>query len=144
MHTVRRSLQTPDPDEPYLIEGPNATEMKDMINQAISSGNYYKLYNEAIEILKAWEHTDDVNRIKQAAFSCKILKVTWPYYKLVNRGFLNAKIKALNTLREKLLRGIDPEVKEREFIMAICGGLYDEWLEAIRWQAERATRITLQ
>ncbi|KAG5742535.1 hypothetical protein H9Q70_014669, partial [Fusarium xylarioides] len=53
MHTVRRSLQTPDPDKPYLTEGPNATEMKDMINQAISSSNYYKLYDKAIEILKA-------------------------------------------------------------------------------------------
>ncbi|KAG5768069.1 hypothetical protein H9Q73_013970, partial [Fusarium xylarioides] len=53
MHTVRRSLQTPDPDEPYLTEGPNATEMKDMIDQAISSGDYYKLYDKAIEILKA-------------------------------------------------------------------------------------------
>ncbi|KAG5787500.1 hypothetical protein H9Q69_013421 [Fusarium xylarioides] len=143
MH-IRRSLQTPDPDEPYLIEGPNATEMKDMIDQAISSGDHYKLYDEAIEILKAWEHTDDVNRIKRAAFGCEILKVTWPYYKLVDRGFLNAEIKALNALREKLLRGTDPEVKEREFIMAIRGGLYNEWLEAIGWQAERATRITPQ
>ncbi|KAG5758497.1 hypothetical protein H9Q72_013366 [Fusarium xylarioides] len=53
MHTVRRSLQTPDPDKPYLTEGPNATEMKDMIDQAISSGDHYKLYDEAIEILKA-------------------------------------------------------------------------------------------
>ncbi|KAG5751843.1 hypothetical protein H9Q72_014483, partial [Fusarium xylarioides] len=52
MH-IRRSLQTPDPDEPYLTEGPNATEMKDMIDQAISSSDHYKLYDEAIEILKA-------------------------------------------------------------------------------------------
>ncbi|KAG5747827.1 hypothetical protein H9Q72_014493, partial [Fusarium xylarioides] len=74
MH-IRRSLQTPDPDEPYLTEGPNATEMKDIIDQAISSGDHYKLYNKAIEILKAKEHTDDINRIKRAAFSCKILKV---------------------------------------------------------------------
>ncbi|KAG5786476.1 hypothetical protein H9Q69_014401, partial [Fusarium xylarioides] len=73
-----------------------------------------------------------------------ILKVTWPHHKLVDRGFLNAKIKALNALGEKLLRGTDPEVEEREFIMAIRGGLYDEWLEAIGWQAERAMRITLQ
>ncbi|KAG5742574.1 hypothetical protein H9Q72_014560, partial [Fusarium xylarioides] len=121
MHTVRRSLQTPDPDEPYLTEGPNATEMKDMIDQAISSSAHYKLYNEAIEILKAWEHTDDVNRIKRAAVGCKILMVTWPHHKLVNRGFLNAEIKARNAHREKLLRGTDLEVKEREFIMAIRG-----------------------
>ncbi|KAG5742409.1 hypothetical protein H9Q72_014616, partial [Fusarium xylarioides] len=78
MHTVRRSLQTPDPDETYLTEGPNATEMNDMIDQAISSSDHYKLYNEAIEILKAWEHTEDVNRIKRAAVGCKILMVTWP------------------------------------------------------------------
>ncbi|KAG5800989.1 hypothetical protein H9Q74_014502, partial [Fusarium xylarioides] len=42
MH-IRRSLQTPDPDEPYLTEGPNATKMKDMIDQAISSSDHYKL-----------------------------------------------------------------------------------------------------
>ncbi|KAM5522748.1 hypothetical protein FOXYSP1_13091 [Fusarium oxysporum f. sp. phaseoli] len=44
---VRRSLQIPDPDEPYLIKGHDVTYK---IKQAIKKDNHGKLYNIAIEI----------------------------------------------------------------------------------------------
>ncbi|KAF5593716.1 hypothetical protein FPANT_5082 [Fusarium pseudoanthophilum] len=93
--------------------------MKDMIDEAISSGDHCELYDQAMEILKAWEYTDEVNRITQAAFGCEILMITWHHHELVDRGFLNAEIEALNKLEEKLFKGADLEVDEREFVMAI-------------------------
>ncbi|SCO77490.1 uncharacterized protein FRV6_01702 [Fusarium oxysporum] len=51
MPAVRRSLQTPDPDEPYLTEG---HDIINIINQAIKEDGHDKLRDMAIEIRKAW------------------------------------------------------------------------------------------
>ncbi|EXL90352.1 hypothetical protein FOIG_16395 [Fusarium odoratissimum NRRL 54006] len=37
---LRRSLQTPDPDEPYLTEGHDVIDMIDMIDQAIKEDGH--------------------------------------------------------------------------------------------------------
>ncbi|KAJ0149879.1 Uncharacterized protein HZ326_7555 [Fusarium oxysporum f. sp. albedinis] len=97
---LRRSLQTPDPDEPYLTKG---HDVIDMIDQAIKEDGYDRLRDMAMEIGKAWLHKDDASRVRLAAFGCEIL-----------------------LLIEKLNRG----------------GLYDEWLEAIRGQAKRVLEKT--
>jgi hypothetical protein len=47
MPAVRRSLQAPDPDEPYLTKGHDVTRK---IEQAIKKDNHSKLYDIAIEI----------------------------------------------------------------------------------------------
>jgi hypothetical protein len=41
-----------------------------------------------------------------------------------------------------LLRGVNPSRREREFVKALRGGLYDEWLGAIRGQAKRVLEKT--
>ncbi|TXC08194.1 hypothetical protein FocTR4_00004219, partial [Fusarium oxysporum f. sp. cubense] len=45
--------------------------------------------------------------------------------------------KLLYKLEGKLLRGVNLSQREREFVKALCGGLYNEWLEAIWWQAKK-------
>ena len=61
MMPVRRSLQTPDPDEPYLTEG---HDVIDMIDQAMKEDGYDKLRDMAIEIGKAWLHKDDASSVR--------------------------------------------------------------------------------
>ncbi|KNB07730.1 hypothetical protein FOXG_08812 [Fusarium oxysporum f. sp. lycopersici 4287] len=45
-------------------------------------------------------------------------------------------------LSTALLQGVNPSRREREFVKALRGGLYDEWLEAIRGQAKRVLEKT--
>ncbi|KAG7404012.1 hypothetical protein Forpe1208_v015877 [Fusarium oxysporum f. sp. rapae] len=60
MPAVRRSLQTPDPDEPYLTEG---HDVIDMIDQAIKEDDHDELRDMAMEIGKAWLARDDASRV---------------------------------------------------------------------------------
>ncbi|QKD52155.2 uncharacterized protein FOBCDRAFT_219553 [Fusarium oxysporum Fo47] len=53
---VRRSLQTPDPNEPYLTEG---HDVIDMIDQAIKKDDHGKLRDMAMEIGIDWGKEDD-------------------------------------------------------------------------------------
>ncbi|KAK8140672.1 hypothetical protein G3M48_002788 [Beauveria asiatica] len=94
---LRRSLQTPDPDKPYLTEG---HDVIDMIEEALA-------------------------RDKKG------------------KGFLDLKIEKLSKLEGKLLAGVNPSQRERKFVKALrLGGLYDEWLEASRWQAKEVLEKT--
>ncbi|EXM17052.1 hypothetical protein FOTG_14686 [Fusarium oxysporum f. sp. vasinfectum 25433] len=140
---LRRSLQTPNPNEPYLTEG---HDVIDIINQAIKEDGYNKLRDIAIEIGKAWLHKDNASRIRLAAFSCEILLLIHPLYNTylpIKEAFLNSKIEKLNRLKEKLMRGANPSRRERKFIKALrLGSLYDKWLEAIRGQAKRVLKKT--
>ncbi|KAG5786557.1 hypothetical protein H9Q69_014360 [Fusarium xylarioides] len=113
-----------------------------MINLFINRDDHADLRDMAMEIGLTWQRKDDASRIKRAAFGCEVLKVTWPHYRLIKRGFLNGEIRQLNELEGKLLRGTDLTINESDFIMAIRGGLYDEWLEAIRGQAKRVLEKT--
>jgi hypothetical protein len=47
MPAVRRSLRTPDPNEPYLTEG---HDVIDMIDQSIKKDDHGKLRDMAMEI----------------------------------------------------------------------------------------------
>jgi hypothetical protein len=140
---VRRSLQTPDPDEPYLIKG---HDVIDIIDQAIKEDGHNKLRDIAIEIRKAWLHKDNASCVRLAAFGCKILLLIYPLYNTyppIKEAFLNSEIEKLNRLKGKLVRGANLSRRERKFIKALClGGLYDEWLEAIRGQAKRVLEKT--
>ncbi|SCO78522.1 uncharacterized protein FRV6_02735 [Fusarium oxysporum] len=140
---VRRSLQTLNPDEPYLTEG---HDVIDMIDQAIKEDSHDKLRDMAMEIGKAWLHKDDASRVRLAAFSYKILLLIHPLYDTyppIKEAFLNSEIEKLNRLKGKLVRGANPSRRERKFIKALrLGGLYDEWLEAIRGQAKRVLEKT--
>ncbi|KAJ9414823.1 hypothetical protein QL093DRAFT_2449314 [Fusarium oxysporum] len=133
MPAVRRSLQTPDPGKPYLIEGHD-------------EDSYDTLRNIAIEIREAWLYRDNASCIRLAAFSCKILLLIYPLYNsypLIKAAFLNSKLEELNRLKGKLVRGANLSRREMKFIKALClGGLYDEWLEAIQRQAKRVFKKT--
>ncbi|EXA32421.1 hypothetical protein FOVG_16342 [Fusarium oxysporum f. sp. pisi HDV247] len=139
---VRRSLQTPDPDEPYLTKG---HDVIDIIKEALARDKKGKgdiLRMKAMEIGDAWDHKDDTSCIRLALFGYKILLLVWPHHKLINRGFLSLKIEELNRLKGKLVRGVNPSRRERKFVKALRGSLYDEWLEAIRGQAKRVLEKT--
>ncbi|SCO91260.1 uncharacterized protein FRV6_15388 [Fusarium oxysporum] len=139
---VRRSLQTPDPDEPYLTEG---HDVIDMIDQAIKEDGHDKLRDMAMEIGKAWLHKDDASCVRLAAFGCEILLLVHPLYDTyppIKEAFLNSEIEKLNRLKGKLVRGANLSRRERKFVKALRGGLYDEWLEAIRGQAKRVLEKT--
>ena len=126
MPAVRRSLQTPDPDEPYLTKG---HDVIDMIEEALARDKKGKgdiLRMKAIEIRDAWDHKDDTSRIRLALFGCEILLLTWPHHKLIDRGFLNLEIEELNRLKGKLVRGVNPSRRERKFVKALRGGLYNK------------------
>ncbi|EXL65761.1 hypothetical protein FOPG_18032, partial [Fusarium oxysporum f. sp. conglutinans race 2 54008] len=72
-----------------------------------------------------------------------ILLLLWPYHQLIDKGFLNREIELLYKLEGKLLRGVNPSRREREFVKALrLGGLHDEWLKAIRWQAKKVLEKT--
>ncbi|KAH7147261.1 hypothetical protein DER46DRAFT_486371, partial [Fusarium sp. MPI-SDFR-AT-0072] len=65
---VRRSLQTSDPDEPYLTEG---HDVIDMIEEALARDKKGKgdiLRMKVMEIGDAWDHKDDASRIRLAVF----------------------------------------------------------------------------
>ncbi|TXB97121.1 hypothetical protein FocTR4_00011589 [Fusarium oxysporum f. sp. cubense] len=49
--------------------------------------------------------------------------------------------KELSELKGKLLRGMNLSQREREFIKALCGSLYNKWLKAIREQAKRVLKL---
>ncbi|SCO76924.1 uncharacterized protein FRV6_01136 [Fusarium oxysporum] len=139
---LRRSLQTPDPNEPYLIKG---HDVIDIIEEALARDKEGKgdiLRIKAMEIRDAWDHKDDISRIRLALFGCEILLLIWPHYKLIDRGFLDLEIEELNRLKGKLVRGVNPSRRERKFVKALRGGLYDDWLEAIRGQAKRVLEKT--
>ncbi|KAL9566945.1 hypothetical protein ACKAV7_008714 [Fusarium commune] len=140
---VRRSLQTSDPDEPYLTEG---HDVIDMIEEALARDKKGKgdiLRMKVMEIGDAWDHKDDASRIRLAVFGCEILLLTWPHHKLIDRGFLDLEIEELSKLEGKLLAGVNPSRRERKFVKALrLGGLYDEWLEAIQWQAKKVLEKT--
>ncbi|KAF6521518.1 hypothetical protein HZS61_015776 [Fusarium oxysporum f. sp. conglutinans] len=73
---LRRSLQTPDPDEPYLTKG---HDVIDMIEEALARDKKGKgdiLRMKAMEIGDAWDYKDDTSRIRLALFGCKILLLT--------------------------------------------------------------------
>ncbi|KAJ9418020.1 hypothetical protein QL093DRAFT_2376356 [Fusarium oxysporum] len=143
MPAVRRSLQTPDPGEPYLTEG---HDVINMIDQAIKEDSHDKLRDIAIEIGEAWLHRDNTSCIRLAAFSCKILLLIYPLYNshpLIKAAFLNSELEELNRLKGKLVRGANLSRRERKFMKALrLGGLYDKWLEAIRGQAKRVLEKT--
>ncbi|KAF5251526.1 hypothetical protein FOXYS1_14754 [Fusarium oxysporum] len=142
---VRRSLQTPDPDEPYLTEG---HDVINMIEEALARDKKGKgdiLRMKAMEIGDAWDRKDDASRVRLAAFGCEILQLVHPLYESdppITEAFLNSEIGELNELKGKLLRGANPSRRERQFVKVIRGGLYDEWLEAIRWQAKKVLENT--
>ncbi|WP_205558825.1 hypothetical protein, partial [Pectobacterium brasiliense] len=73
-----------------------------------------------------------------AAFGCEIVLLVHPLYNTyppIKEAFLNSEIEKLNRLKGKLVRGANPSRRERKFVKALrLGGLYDEWLEAIRGQ----------
>ncbi|EXM16912.1 hypothetical protein FOTG_14809 [Fusarium oxysporum f. sp. vasinfectum 25433] len=123
---LRRSLQTPDPDEPYLTKGHNVI---DIIKEALARDKKGKgdiLCMKAMEIGDAWDHKDDTSRIRLALFGCEILLLIWPHHKLINRGFLDLEIEELNRLKEKLVREVNPSRRERKFVKALRGGLYNK------------------
>jgi len=123
---LRRSLQTPDPDEPYLTKG---HDVINRIKEALARDKKGKgdiLRMKAIEIRDAWDHKDDTSRIRLALFGCEILLLTWPYHKLIDRGFLDLEIEELNRLKGKLVRGVNPSRRERKFVKALRGGLYNK------------------
>ncbi|SCO82575.1 uncharacterized protein FRV6_06788 [Fusarium oxysporum] len=140
---LRRSLQTPKPDEPYLTKG---HDIIDMIDQAINKDGHDKLRDIAIEIRKAWLHKDDASRIRLAAFGYEILLFVSPLFNPhppIKAAFLNSELEELNRLKGKLVRGANPSRRERKFVKALrLGGLNDEWLEAIRGQAKRVLEKT--
>ncbi|EXL41485.1 hypothetical protein FOCG_16289 [Fusarium oxysporum f. sp. radicis-lycopersici 26381] len=136
---LRRSLQTPDPDEPYLTKGHDVTRK---IEQAIKKDDHGELRDMAMEIGIDWGKEDDAGRVRLEIFGYKILLLTWRHHKLINRGFLNLEIEELGKLEGKLLRGVNPIRRKREFVKALRGGLHDEWLEAIRWQAKKVLEKT--
>ncbi|EXK33470.1 hypothetical protein FOXG_18385 [Fusarium oxysporum f. sp. lycopersici 4287] len=83
---LRRSLHTPDPDEPYLTKGHDVTRK---IEQAIKTDNHGELRDMAMEIGIDWGKEDDAGRVRLAIFGCEILLLTWCHHKLIDRGFLN-------------------------------------------------------
>ncbi|KAI3575095.1 hypothetical protein IWW34DRAFT_793301 [Fusarium oxysporum f. sp. albedinis] len=102
---VRRSLQTPDPDEPYLTKGHDVTRK---IEQAIKKDDHGELRDMAMEIGIDWGKEDDAGRVRLAIFGCEILLLTWRHHKLIDRGFLSLEIEGLGKLEGKLLRGVNP------------------------------------
>ncbi|QKD46419.2 uncharacterized protein FOBCDRAFT_209865 [Fusarium oxysporum Fo47] len=121
---LRRSLQIPDPDEPYLTKG---HDVIDMIDQAIKEDDYGELRDMAMEIGIDWGKEDNAGRIRLAIFGCEILLLLWPCYQLINKGFLNREIELLCKLEGKLLREVNLSRREREFIKALrLGGLHDK------------------
>ncbi|TVY75247.1 hypothetical protein Focb16_v005374 [Fusarium oxysporum f. sp. cubense] len=139
MPAVRRSLQPPERNKAYL------TKCHDVIRkteQVIKKDDHGELRDMAIEIGRDWGKENDAGHVRLALFGCEILLLTWPHYKLINRGFLNLEIEELSKLEGKLLRGTNPSRREREFVKALRGGLHDEWLEAIREQAKRVLELT--
>ncbi|WJG37063.1 uncharacterized protein FOBCDRAFT_233072 [Fusarium oxysporum Fo47] len=121
---LRRSLQAPDPDGCYLTKGHNVTCK---IEQAIKKDDHGELRDMAMEIGIDWGKEDDAGR---------------PRYQLIDKDFLNREIELLYKLEGKLLRGVNPSRREREFIKALRGGLHDKWLKAIRWQAKKVLEKT--
>ncbi|KAM5515601.1 hypothetical protein FOXYSP1_02552 [Fusarium oxysporum f. sp. phaseoli] len=100
---VRRSLQTPDPDEPDQTEG---HDVIDMIDQAIKEDGHNKLRDMAMEIGEAWLHRDDASRIRLAAFGCEILLLVHPLYNShppIKAAFLSSEIEELNRWEENVL-----------------------------------------
>jgi hypothetical protein len=69
---VRRSLQAPRPDEPYLTEGHNVIPK---IEEALrrNKGKGDMLHIIAIDIGEAWFNKDNASCIRIAIFSYKIL-----------------------------------------------------------------------
>ncbi|QKD47989.1 uncharacterized protein FOBCDRAFT_212876 [Fusarium oxysporum Fo47] len=136
---VRRSLQAPDPDGCYLTKGHNVTCK---IEQAIKKDDHGELRDMAMEIGIDWGKEDNAGRVRLAIFGCEILLLLWPHHQLIDKGFLNREIELLCKLEGKLLRGVNPSRREREFVKALRGGLHDEWLKAIRWQAKKVLEKT--
>ncbi|KAH7207891.1 uncharacterized protein BKA55DRAFT_681677 [Fusarium redolens] len=122
MPAIRRSLQAPRPDKPYLTEGHNVI-LK--IEEALRRNK---------DIREAWFNKDNASCIRIAIFSCKILLLIWSIYKnpLINKDFLKCKKQKLKDLERKLCRGVQPSRRERGFFRALNGGLYNEWLKDIR------------
>ncbi|KAH7201208.1 hypothetical protein DER44DRAFT_783636 [Fusarium oxysporum] len=137
---LRRSLQPPKRNKAYLTK---CYDVIHKIEQVIKKDDYSELCNMAIKIGRDWGKENDAGRVRLALFGYKILLLTWPHHKLINRGFLNLKIEELSKLEGKLLRGTNLSRREREFVKALrLGGLHDEWLEAIREQAKRVLELT--
>ncbi|SCO84398.1 uncharacterized protein FRV6_08525 [Fusarium oxysporum] len=59
---VRQSLQTPDPDEPYLTKGHDITRK---IEQAIKKDDHGELRDMAIEIRINWGKEDNAGCIEE-------------------------------------------------------------------------------
>ncbi|EXL43420.1 hypothetical protein FOCG_14839, partial [Fusarium oxysporum f. sp. radicis-lycopersici 26381] len=89
---LRRSLQTPDPDEPYLTKG---HDVIDMIDQAIKEDDHGELRDMAMEIGIDWGKEDDAGRVRLAIFGCEILLLLWPRHQLIDKGFLDREIELL-------------------------------------------------
>ncbi|KAG5743955.1 hypothetical protein H9Q70_013335 [Fusarium xylarioides] len=147
MPIIRRSLQfdpdKPDPGKPYLTEGHDVTYK---INQAIiNKEDYNQLCNKAMEVVYVWEEMDDTSCIRLAAFGCKILLLVHRLYRQdppIKKAFLIKKLKELNELKGKLLRGIHIRYEELVFIDALRDDMYDEWFEAIQDQVQRVLKKT--
>ncbi|KAH7268953.1 uncharacterized protein BKA55DRAFT_160 [Fusarium redolens] len=69
---VRRSLQAPRPNKPYLTEGHDVIPK---IEEALgrNKGKGDMLHIMAIDIRKAWFNKDNASRIRIAIFSYEIL-----------------------------------------------------------------------
>ncbi|EXL93756.1 hypothetical protein NOF04DRAFT_13461 [Fusarium oxysporum II5] len=70
MPAVRRSLQPPDPNKPYLTKG---HDMTCKIKQAIKKDDHGELRDIAMEIGIDWGKEDNAGRVRSAIFGCEIL-----------------------------------------------------------------------
>jgi hypothetical protein len=72
MPAIRRSLQAPRPDKPYLTKGHNIIpKIKEALRRNKGKSNI--LYIIAIDIREAWFNKDNTSCIKIVIFSYKIL-----------------------------------------------------------------------
>ncbi|KAH7260684.1 uncharacterized protein BKA55DRAFT_504566 [Fusarium redolens] len=73
---LRRSLQAPRPDEPYLTEGHDVIpKIEEALGRNKGKGDMLRIM--AMDIGEAWFNKDDASRVRMAIFGCEILLLIW-------------------------------------------------------------------
>ncbi|KAH7230455.1 uncharacterized protein BKA55DRAFT_582871 [Fusarium redolens] len=77
MPAIRRSLQAPRPDEPYLTEGHDVIpKIEEALGRNKGKGDMLRIM--AMDIGEAWFNKDDASRVtRMAIFGCEILLLIW-------------------------------------------------------------------